>query len=72
MLEKDLHWVVEAAIVMGKVLDAVELTVCDVTAEAWRTVGKSEEDMSLERTVGLAVLGNTSEGSTVLGNEKVE
>lgn len=57
---------------MGKVLDAVEPTVCDVIAEAWRTVGKPEEEMSLEMTVGLAVLGNTSEGSTVLGNENVE
>lgn len=64
--------VVGVAIVMGKVIDAVELTVCDMTAEAWKAVGKSVEEVSLERTVGLAVLWSTSEGCTVLGNEKVE
>lgn len=64
--------IVGAVIVMGKVIDALEQVVRDVTDEAWTRIGKSVEGMGLERTVGLAVLWSTSEGSTVLGNENVE
>lgn len=48
--------VVEVVIGIGKVIDGVELTVYDVTAEVWKAVRKCVEDMSLERTEGLAVL----------------
>lgn len=61
--------VVEAAIGMGEVLDALELTVYGVMDEFWKAAGKSVEEMSLERTEGLAVLWGTSEDSTILGNE---
>lgn len=67
-----LNRVVGGFIVKDKVIDALEWAVCGVTAEAWRKIGKSVEGMGLGRTVGLAVLWSTSEGSTVLGNENVE
>lgn len=70
-IELVLSRVFGVVIVMGKVIDALEWAVCDMTAEAWRT-GKSVEGMGLERTVELTVLWSTSEGSTVLGNENVE
>lgn len=61
--------VVEAAIGRGEVVDALELTVYDVMDEVWKAAGKFVEDISLERTEGLAVLWGTSEVSTVLENE---
>lgn len=63
---------VVGVVVMGKVINALEWAVCDVSAETWRSIGKPVEGMGLERTGGLAVLWSTSEGSTVLGNENVE
>lgn len=64
--------VVEVAIGMGKVVDALELTVYGVMAEAWKAAGKSVEEMSLKRTEGLEVLWGTSEVSTILGSEYAE
>lgn len=64
--------VVEVAIGMGKVVDALELTVYGVMAETWKAAGKSVEEMSLKRTEGLEVLWGTSEVSTILGSEYAE